>query len=37
MHISRTWTAFDETYENAREVGILEILPIDDVQDDYGF
>jgi len=37
MHIGRTWTAFYDIYEDDNEVGVLEILPIDDAHDRYGF
>lgn len=37
MHIGRTWTAFYDIYENDSEVGVLEILPIDEAHDRYGF
>ncbi len=37
MHISRTWTAFYEIYDNAGEVGVLEIVSIDEAHKRYGY
>lgn len=37
MHIGRTWTAFYDIYETDGEVGVLEILSIDEAHDRYGF
>lgn len=37
MHIGRTWTVFYDIYEDDGEVGVLEILPIDEAHDRYGF
>ncbi|MDY6775377.1 MAG: type II toxin-antitoxin system RelE/ParE family toxin [Halobacteria archaeon] len=37
MHIGRTWTAFYDIYEDNSEVGVLEILQIDEAHDRYGF
>jgi len=37
MHISRTYTAFYTILEDETEVRVLEILPIDEAHDRYGF
>lgn len=37
MHAGRTWTAFYDSYETDDEVGVLEIPPIDEAHDRYGF
>ena len=37
LHIGRTWTAFYDIYEGEGEVGVLEICPIDEAHDRYGF
>lgn len=37
LHISRTFTAFYLVREDDSEVRVLEILPIDDAHDRYGF
>lgn len=37
LHISRTYTAFYTVLEDEKEVRVLEILPIDDAHDRYGF
>ncbi|WP_340101775.1 type II toxin-antitoxin system RelE family toxin [Salinibaculum salinum] len=37
MHISRTYTAFYTIVEDESEVRVLEILPIDEAHDRYGF
>ena len=37
MHISRTYTAFYTIVEEDSEVRVLEILPIDEAHDRYGF
>ena len=37
LHIGRTWTAFYDVYEEESEVGVLELLPIDEAHDRYGF
>ena len=37
LHISRTYTAFYLVRESDNEVRVLEILPIDDAHDRYGF
>lgn len=37
IHIGRTWTAFYDIYEDAGEVGVLEIVSIDEAHKRYGF
>ncbi|MEF8821573.1 MAG: type II toxin-antitoxin system RelE/ParE family toxin [Halovenus sp.] len=37
IHISRTYTAFYTILEDEKEVRVLEILPIDQAHDRYGF
>jgi mRNA-degrading endonuclease RelE of RelBE toxin-antitoxin system len=37
LHIGRTHTAFYEILEGAGQVRIVEILPIDEAHDRYGF
>ncbi|MFQ3318019.1 MAG: mRNA-degrading endonuclease RelE of RelBE toxin-antitoxin system [Natronomonas sp.] len=37
MHIGRTWTAFYDIYEDDGEVGVLEIVDIDEAHKRYGF
>jgi len=37
MHISRTYTALYTVIEDANEVRVLEIVPIDDAHKRYGF
>jgi hypothetical protein len=37
MHISRTYTAFYTMVEDETEVRVLEMLPIDEAHDRYGF
>ena len=37
MHISRTYTAFYTIVEDETEVRVLEMLPIDEAHDRYGF
>lgn len=37
MHIGRTWTAFYDIYEDDGEVGVLEIVSIDEAHDRYGY
>lgn len=36
LHISRSFTAFYTVLEDEGEVGVLEIVPIEDVHDRYG-
>ncbi|NHN62453.1 type II toxin-antitoxin system RelE/ParE family toxin [Haloarcula sp. JP-Z28] len=37
LHVSRTYTAFCTIVEDETEVRVLEILPIDEAHDHYGF
>ena len=37
LHISRSFTAFYTVLEDESEVRVLEIVPIDDAHDRYGF
>ena len=37
LHIGRTYTALYTVLEDAREVRVLEIVPIDDAHKRYGF
>ncbi|MFC7131065.1 type II toxin-antitoxin system RelE/ParE family toxin [Haloferax chudinovii] len=37
MHVSRSYTAMYTVLEEDREVRVLEILPIDDAHERYGF
>jgi mRNA-degrading endonuclease RelE of RelBE toxin-antitoxin system len=37
LHIGRTHTAFYDILEDANEVRVVEILPIDEAHDRYGF
>jgi mRNA-degrading endonuclease RelE of RelBE toxin-antitoxin system len=37
MHISQTWTALYDIYEDDDEVGVLEIVPIDEAHKRYGY
>jgi len=36
-NIGRTWTAFYDVYEEDGEVGVLELLSIDEAHQRYGF
>lgn len=36
MHISQMWTAFYDIYEDDDEVGVLEIVSIDEAHKRYG-
>jgi hypothetical protein len=37
MPISQMWTAFYDIYEDDGEVGVLEIVPIDEAHKRYGY
>lgn len=37
LHVGRTWTAFYAVYEDDGEVGVLEIVSIDEAHKRYGY
>ncbi len=37
LHIGRTWTAYYDIYEEDGEIGVLEIVSIDEAHKRYGF
>lgn len=36
LHIGRSWTVFYDVEDDAKEVKVREILPIDEAHDEYG-
>lgn len=36
LHIGRTWTAFYDIVDDAEEVRVLKVMPIDDAHKEYG-